>query len=114
MTLNEWIVNGRVGISSKTIWGILQGIEVRDNDIPYDPSDFSRCWKLVTRCNISVDELKKVYVKLPYWKPYIDNWNKLTEMYEKNRAEKWVNSKEIGMYDFMDDLRKESHLIRKK
>ena len=114
MELNEWILNGRVGISSKTMWGALMGIKVKDNDKPYDPDDFSRCWKLVTRCNVPISDLQKIVEAYPYWKPYIENWQKLTEMYERNRAEKWINSKEVGMYAFMQELRKESDLIGRK
>jgi hypothetical protein len=113
MTLNEWIVNGSVGISSKTIWAVLQGIET-NGDKPYDPDDFSRCYKLVKECNILQEDLEKVARTLPYWKPYIDNWEKLTEMYEQNDKENWVNSKKIGMYELMQRLRTESDLIGRK
>lgn len=114
MTLLEWIAKGRVGISSKTMWGAIMGVEVDRHDKPYDPDDFSRCWKLVTRCNVTKEQLQIIVDKYPYWKPYIDNWQKLTEMYERNRAEKWVNSKEVGMYEFMQELRTESDLIGRK
>lgn len=113
MTLNQWIVNGRVGVSSKTIWSVLQGVDANDGDKPYDPSDFSRCWKLVTRCGVTREDLEKVSKTLPYWKPYIDNWEKLTEMYELNRSQKWKNVDEIGMHVLMNDLRKESDIIRR-
>jgi hypothetical protein len=109
--LNEWIVNGSVGISSKTIWGVLQGIKVGRDNKPYDPDDFSRCYTLVKQCNLQQEDLEKVSIALPYWKPYIDNWGKLTEMYELNVKENWVNSKEIGMYEFMKVLCEESNLI---
>jgi hypothetical protein len=113
MTLNEWIVNGRVGISSKTMWAVLQGIEYT-GDKPYDPDDFSRCYKFVKQCNIADQDLQKISRTLPYWKPYIDNWQKLTEMYEQNDRENWVNSKKIRMYEFMQELRTESDLIGRK
>jgi len=113
MTLNEWIVKGRVGISSKTMWAVLQGIDYI-GDKPYDPNDFSRCYKLVKQCNLTEQDLQKISRTLPYWKPYIDNWQKLTEMYEQNDKENWVNSKKIGMYEFMQGLRTESDLIGRK
>ena len=113
MNLNEWIVNGRIGISSKTMWAILQGIEYV-GDKPYDPDDFSRCYKFVKLCNITEQDLQKISRTLPYWKPYIDNWQKLTEMYEQNDKEKWLNSKKIGMYEFMQELRTKSDLIGRK
>jgi len=114
MTLLEWIAGDRIGISSKTIWGAIMGVEVDRDDKPYDPDDFSRCWKLVKRCNITKEQLEKVVDKYPYWKPYIDNWEKLTQMYERNRVEKWKNSKEKGLYEFMQELRTKSDLILRK
>lgn len=110
MKLNEWIINGDVGVSSKTMWSVLQGIEYA-GDKPYDPDDFSRCYKFVKECNITKQELKNISKTLPYWKPYIDNWDKLTEMYEQNVNENWVNYKQIGMFEFMKELRVESDLI---
>jgi len=111
MKLNEWIVNGDVGISSKTIWSVLQGVKKTRGDKPYDPDDFSRCYKLVKECNISQEDLNKVAENLPYWKPYIDNWGKLTKMYELNEKNNWIDYNKVGMYEFMQELRKESDII---
>jgi hypothetical protein len=111
MTLNEWIINGSVGQSSKTIWSVLQGVKMNNGNKPYDPCDFGRCYELVNQCNILREDLKRVSRRLPYWKPYVDNWEKLTEMYEQNEKENWMNSKSIGMYDLMKKLRAESDLI---
>ena len=38
------------------------------------------------------------------WNNLVDNWDKLTEMYEQNVKENWKNSKAIGMYEFMQTL----------
>lgn len=115
MNLDEWIVNGRVGISSKTMWSALKGIEIKTgrDDKPYDPDDFSRCYMLVSECNVSKSDLQKIPKAFPYWKPYIDNWDKLTEMYETNEKDKWVNKNVIGMFEFMQELRKKSDAIRR-
>ena len=113
MNLDEWIVNGHTGVSSKTMWAALKGLEIKPThgDKPYDPDDFSRCYKLVKDCFVPKSHLKKISEKLPYWKPYIDNWDKLTGMYEQNKKDNWTNSEKIGMFDFMQELRKESDLI---
>lgn len=112
MKLNEWIVSSDTGISSKTIWSVLQGVKY-SGDIPYDPSDFGRCYRLVKSCNITDEDLKKISKNLPNWKPYIDNWEKLTKMFEQNEKENWENYKKIGMYEFMKRLEVESALISK-
>ena len=111
MGLNEWIVNGSVGISSKTMWGVLMGVKVERGDKPYDPDDFSRCYGLYKSCELKQFDLNKIARILPYWKPYIDNWQKLSLMYELNIKQNWKNSKEIGMYEFMRELRHKSDII---
>jgi len=35
-------------------------------------------------------------------------------MYEQNEKENWVNSKKIGMYELMQELRTESDFIGRK
>ena len=116
MTLDEWIVTESVGVSSKTMWACLKNIDVtkKYGDKPYDPGDFSRCYKLVKKCNLTFPELYVISEKLPYWKPYIDNWHKLTEMYEENVKWGWDKKKrdEIGMYEYMRVLREASDAIR--
>lgn len=112
MTLNEWIVNGKVGISSKTMWTVLQGVDIGNNgNKPYDPDDFSRCYLLIKECNLIKADLQKIARELPYWKPYIDKWDDLTKMFETNQKNNWNNYKEVGMYELMQEIRKESDLI---
>jgi hypothetical protein len=112
VTLNEWIVQGEVGISSKTMWAALQNIEYNGNK-PYDPDDFSRCFKFYMLCRLTKDDLEKIAIKLPYWKPYIDNWEELSRMYSLNVVNNWKTSEEIGMYEFMSKLEKESDKIKR-
>jgi hypothetical protein len=38
------------------------------------------------------------------WSNLVDNWDKLTEMFEENRKNKWETSDKIGMYEFMQTL----------
>ena len=112
MTLNEWIINGHVGASSKTMWAVLVGVDIERGDKPYDPDDFSRCYKLYKQCELLKGDLYKISKKLPYWEPYINNWDKLCNMYEANLENNWTTSKDIGMYEFMHKLREESNEIR--
>ncbi|MCF8219798.1 MAG: hypothetical protein K9J21_12565 [Bacteroidales bacterium] len=114
MTLDEWIIYGQVGISSKTMWAALKGIKIEPTygDKPYDPGDFSRCYRLAKQCELSKQDLSIITEKLPYWQPYIDNWDKLCKMYEDNKINNWKTHEEIGMYDFMQKLREESDKIK--
>ena len=112
--MNYWIVAGKKGTSSETMWVALMKENVDPkfmHDIPYDPDDFSRCYELY-KFALNKEDLNVIARVFPYWKPYVDNWDKLCEMFEKNVSENWVNSKEIGMYEFMKELRKQSDKIR--
>lgn len=99
-----WIANGSTGMSSKTMWNCLMGNKGYPINHPYDPDDFSRCYKLL-EC---VPEWKKDINKLKplskQWSNLVDNWEKLTQMYEQNEKQDWKNSKIIGMYEFMQTL----------
>lgn len=112
--IDEWMVHGSVGISSKTMWAALKGLDIdpKYGDKPYDPCDFGRCYELVKYCNITKEDLQVISNTLPYWKPYIDYWDKLCEMYEANEANNWNTSKEIGMFNYMQNLRIMSDAIK--
>ena len=101
-----WIANGFVGMSSKTMWNCFMNITKFPINHPHDPDDFSRCYKLLEAVpewkeKSNMRKLKKLSEP---WSNLVDNWDKLTEMYEKNVKENWENSKEIGMYEFMQTL----------
>lgn len=98
-----WIKNGDTGVSSETIWSALTGWPVRRHGIPYDPSDFGRCYRLLKIMPGWRERLPEVALKHPDWKPFVDVWDELTALYEeevphhKGRAPK--------LYRRMQDLR---------
>jgi len=114
MNLDEWIINGETGVSSKTMWACLKNIKINKDfgSIPYDADDFSRCYKFIKECNLTFPELYIISEKLPYWKPFIENWQVLVDMYESNVKSNWHKSEEIGMYALMKKLQKESDHIK--
>ena len=99
-----WIANGEVGMSSKTMWNCFMGTKEYPINYPYDPDDFKRCYKLLQAIPEWKAELHKLKLLSPKWSNLVDNWDTLTEMYERNVKEKWKNSKEIGMYELMEKL----------
>ncbi|WKW45497.1 hypothetical protein P3875_06810 [Myroides sp. JBRI-B21084] len=100
MTLNEWIVFGEVGMSSKTMWAVVSNTINPNNikkfraEIPYDADDFSRCYKLWKDCKLSDSDLLKIKETYPIWQPFIDNWYELVRRYESNEK----------MYKYMSNL----------
>jgi len=101
---NWWIRNGRIGDSSKTMWNCLIGNKDFKINYPYDPDDFSRCYKLLEAVPEWKKELGRLKILSVQWSNLIDNWDELTKMYELNENQNWENSKEIGMYEFMNKL----------
>lgn len=99
-----WLANGEVGESSKTMWNCLIGNENYRISHPYDPDDFSRCYKLLETVPEWKSELHKLKTLSKAWNNLVENWDKLTEMYELNTKENWKNYKKIGMYEFMQSL----------
>ena len=99
-----WIANGHVGRSSKTMWNCLIGNKDFPVNHPYDPDDFSRCYKLLEAVPEWKTELHKLKPLSTAWNNLVENWDKLTEMFEENCRTDWKNSKEIGMYKFMQTL----------
>lgn len=114
MTLNEWILFGDVGLSSKTMWAVVTGT-VNDRNIkkfcaniPCDKSDFGRCYALWKECNLTDSDLNKIKDIFPIWKPFIDNWYELVRMYESNEKMYKYMSKlvEKGRLNLNDNLDK--------
>ena len=112
MPLHEWIVRGEVGTSSRTIWAALTGAVSQGKgsgyfDVPFDPSDFCRCRKLVQQCNISTNDLQRVKDVFPWYGPYIDNWDTLNELYDLEAH----TGKCEKLYDYMQTLHEESMIL---
>lgn len=99
-----WIANGEKGMSSETMWNCLIGNKDFSVRHPYDPDDFSRCYKLLQAVPEWKTQLRKLKRLSIAWSNLVDNWDKLTEMFEENQRTEWKNYKKIGMYEFMKTL----------
>lgn len=89
MTLDEWIVNGCTGGSSKTIWAALKGVNIIYPRRPYDIADFGRCYDLIEQCNVSSEQLCAVSEMHPFLAPFIDSWSELAESYKSGEKEEF-------------------------
>ena len=84
----QWIGTHHVGISSRMMWCALMGVANSETpaycgfDVPHDWDDFSRCYDLVTFCEVEKEELQKVVEAFPYYKPIIDEWDNLVSAYQ--------------------------------
>ena len=94
---NFWMANGEHGMSSKSMWFFFMGVCDNRISYPYDPDDFSRCYKLlemVPEWKIRLPELKTLSRQ---WSNLVDNWDELNRLYEDMK----VNHKANGMYELM-------------
>lgn len=102
-----WLKNGEQGISSKTMFFYLSGRKFKLVDYestPSDPDDFKRCYLLIKAVPQFRDKLHLLKSVNQTWSNIVDNWGKLTEMYEENVRTAWKNYKKIGMYEFMKSI----------
>jgi hypothetical protein len=98
MTIQEWIVKGKTGLSSKTIWSyFMLNCEPDFAYAPSDPSDFLRCYWLLNLAPEWVPRLGELAVVYPSspWKALAEHWGELTEMLEAV----WPKSCASGKYE---------------
>lgn len=102
-----WLQNGDTGISSRTIWYTLmhRNFPPRDwPDIPADPDDFGRCYRLLKVMPEWRARLPEVALRFPSWKPLVDAWDELTLLYEKELP----TGRATNLYQRMQELRGEA------
>lgn len=103
--MDFWLKYGEQGTSSKAIFQRMAGhFEMSYLSHPHDPDDFKRCYKLLE----IIPEWKESFHLMkdvsPIWNRLVENWDTLTNMYERNVKEEWKNHKEVGMYELMEQL----------
>ena len=78
----------------------MTGITVKRHAIPLDPMDFGRCLGLIRLFPEFKNRLHEVSERFPKWKPFIDNWDKMTELYERD----YDTGQATELYEFMQPL----------
>lgn len=107
---NKWILGHNVGTSSKTIWAVMMGAVTgrepwHQYDVPHDPDDFNRCYRLLVFIPEWKSRLPEVASIFPKWIGFVREWTKLTEMHENLNESNWNE-----MYDLMRSLEEEGLL----
>jgi len=84
-----WLTNGDTGTSSETIWSVLMGRDIPAlsfrPDVPHDPDDFGRCYRLLKVMPSWRNRLPEVAARHAIWQPFVAVWDELTELYEQER-----------------------------
>jgi len=102
----EWVERSQdTGTSSRTICQVLGGVGIDDGrtGIPYDPSDFGRCIRLVRAFPGWRERLPEVAARVPKWAPFVREWDRMATLFD----EEFPTGKAPKLYEFMQTLRKE-------
>ena len=88
-TALEWIRGNDAGTSSKTIWSVMMDLVPKETrcdignglDIPYDPSDIGRCFRLLGLIPERRMQIEKMNI-LPKWRPFVREWERMEGLYK--------------------------------
>ena len=102
MNPSNWIIGNDTGISSKVIWSVMMGADITkmDGDVPHDPADFGRCYRLLKLFPEWRNRLDEVATILPKWKPMVREWETMEYLYEKDVS----SGRCSDLYEFMQNL----------
>ena len=85
-----WVTSGDTGSSSLTIWSVMMGRRVGQAhgerfwpDVPYDPDDFGRCYRLLKKMPTWRERLPEVAERYPKWKALVEHWDEIEQLYLK-------------------------------
>lgn len=83
-TPTEWFESWDTGVSSLTIFSVFKGYgRPEQPDVPHDPADFGRCYRLLKVAPGWRDRLSEVAARYPAWTPLATHWDELTKLYEE-------------------------------
>lgn len=96
----DWIVNGRVGLSSKAIWSHMTGTPMKDDGFgaylaPSDPADLNRCLLLLDLIPEWKPRMHEMAEHGPEWTGLIARWDEIVECFLDEVGLNWCKGKEI-------------------
>lgn len=110
---HAWIKSDDTGESSKFLADVLRSNKELTADrirVPYDPSDFGRCVRMLRVCSELKKDLPKIKGYGPIWREIFYNWEYMEDLYDKavGTAQQinWESSGEL--FDFMQKIHREA------
>ena len=82
-TPEEWVKGRDTGTSSMTICSVMAGRPLDRADIPHDPDDFGRCYRLLQLFPAWKFRLGELAVRYPEWELLVREWADLESRYEE-------------------------------
>ena len=81
-TPEQWAKGRDTGISSMSIYSVMMGVPVDRTDVPRDPDDFGRCYRLLQLFPAWKPRLDEVAARYPAWRSLVQEWDALESLYE--------------------------------
>ena len=81
-TPEQWSASRDTGISSMSIYSVMMGVPVDQADVPHDPDDFGRCYRLLQLFPAWKARLDEVAARYPAWRSLVQEWDALESLYE--------------------------------
>jgi hypothetical protein len=102
----DWLENGEVGVSSRTILAAITGRTIRYTNHPMDPGDFRRCHLLLQAFPELRLQLHKVAEQYPVWAELVKRWNEVEAMLKSEVGDiaEWRKGSARKTYYLMQEL----------
>lgn len=114
ITPDMWLQGTDTGISSKTIFFVMTGrhwLNARFGpDVPHDPSDFGRCYRLLELFPAWEDRLQEVAARHVEWTPFVREWARMKKLYERDLPTGLCTE----LYLLMQGLKKDGYALKAK
>lgn len=82
-TPGEWLESWDTGLSSMTIYNFMQRGQTIAPDMPHDPADFGRCYRLLQVAPEWRTRMADMGAAIPAWSKLCDAWSELEALYEE-------------------------------
>jgi hypothetical protein len=89
----DWFVNGRVGLSSKTLAAAVSGVVPKEVCYPHDPDDLNRCLLFLAAVPEARDHLDKVASLSEVWRALIDRFDEIEKCFLDEVGFNWSKAK---------------------
>ena len=103
----RWIVDGRVGSSSKAIWSHMMGVPGQDMSYPSDPDDLNRCLLLLQLIPEWQPRMAEMVVHGKAWAGLAGKWKELTTLFLDEVGLNWSKGTKLRAtktYELMKQL----------
>lgn len=83
----DYLLSTYHGEPSLTIWSVMMGAKIPREKAwghmpPDHPATFQKCHKLLEKFPDWRARFHEVSAMFPHWKPFVDGWDRLIEMYD--------------------------------